>query len=279
MQSLFVKIFLGFVVVVILVGTSLETSSILANYYEVRWQMVLHSIMPMEAEKCARLYEQSGKQAVEDYLDELQKQKSVRFYFFDEDGNSLLDRGAPEIVLKLAKAREGLNRTAQQNLSMVDPKRGIAMRLVPGPSGKKYNLAFQQSPTLIMPVSEAVGTHPYLRLLVVGLLGAGLCFVLARHITKPVRRLRSATADIAAGKLKTRVDPSVRRRHDEIGTLGRDFDRMAEQIEALVTAQRELLGDVSHELRSPLARMIVALGLLPQASPDEAAEYANRICL
>jgi two-component system sensor histidine kinase CpxA len=277
MQSLFAKIFLGFVVVVILVGTSLETSSILANYYEVRWQMVLHSIMPMEAEKCARLYEQSGKQAVEDYLDELQKQKSVRFYFFDEEGNSLLDRGAPEIVLKLAKAREGLNRTAQQNLSMVDPKRGIAMRLVPGPSGKKYNLAFQQSPTLIMPVSEAVGTHPYLRLLVVGLLGAGLCFVLARHITKPVRRLRSATADIAAGKLKTRVDPSVRRRHDEIGTLGRDFDRMAEQIEALVTAQRELLGDVSHELRSPLARMIVALGLLPQASPDEAREYINRI--
>src|SRR5436190_6270412 len=180
MQSLFFKIFLGFVLVVILVGTSLETSSILANYYEVRWQTVLHSIMPMEAEKCARMYEQSGKQAVEDYLDDLQRQKSVRFYFFDEDGNSLLDRGAPEIVLKLAKAKELLNRTAQQNLSAVDPRRGIAMRLVPGPSGKKYTLAFQQSPTMIMPVSEAVGRHPYLRLLVVGLLGAGLCFVLAR---------------------------------------------------------------------------------------------------
>lgn len=277
MRSLFFKIFLGFVLVVILVGTSLETSSILANYYEVRWQMVLHSIMPMEAEKCARMYEQSGKEAVETYLDELQKQKSVRFYFFDEDGNSLLDRGAPEIILKLAKAKEALNRTAQQNLSMVEPRRGIAMRLVPGPSGKKYNLAFQQSPTLIMPVSEAVGTHPYLRLLVVGLLGAVLCFVLARHITKPIRRLRAATENIAAGKLRTRVDPSVRRRHDEIGTLGRDFDRMAEQIEALVSAQRELLGDVSHELRSPLARMIVALGLLKHASPDEATEYINRI--
>jgi len=138
-------------------------------------------------------------------------------------------------------------------------------------------LAFQQSPNLIMPVSEAVGTHPYIRLLVVGLLGAGLCFVLARHITKPIRRLRAASADIASGKLKTRVDRSVCRRHDEIGTLGRDFDRMAEQIEALVTAQRELLGDVSHELRSPLARMIVALGLLKQAAPDEAPEYINRI--
>jgi signal transduction histidine kinase len=277
MQSLFVKIFLGFVVVVILVGTSLETSSLLANYFEVRWQMVLHKVMPMEAEKCSRLYEESGKQAVADYLDDLQRQKSVRFYFFDEDGNSLIERGAPEIILKFAKMKESLERTARENLSLVDPRRGIALRLVSGPSGKKYVLAFQQSPTLIMPVSEAVGKHPYLRLLVVGFLGAGLCLLLTFHITRPIRRLSAATDGIATGKLKTRVDPSVRRRHDEIGTLGRDFDRMAEQIEALVTAQRELLGDVSHELRSPLARMIVALGLLPHASPDEAKEYINRI--
>src|ERR1041385_1695578 len=132
MQSLFVKIFLGFIVVVILVGTSIETSSILANYYEVRWQMVLHNIMPMEAEKCARMYEQSGKQAVEDYLDEMQKQKTVGFYFFDEDGHLLIDRGAPEIILKLATNKEALERTARQNLSMVDPRRGIGMRLVSG---------------------------------------------------------------------------------------------------------------------------------------------------
>jgi len=277
MRSLFFKIFLGFVLVVILVGTSLETSSILANYYEVRWQMVLHSIMPMEAEKCARMYDQSGKQSVEDYLDDLQRQKSVRFYFFDENGNPLLDRGAPEVVLKTVKAKEALERGFRENLSTVNPRQGIGARLVTGPSGNRYVLAFQQSPNLIMPVSQAVGTHPYIRLLVVGLLGAGLCLLLTFHITRPIRRLRAATRDIAAGKFKTRVDGSVRRRHDEIGTLGRDFDRMAEQIEALVSAQRELLGDVSHELRSPLARMIVALGLLKHASPDEATEYITRI--
>src|ERR1051326_3977101 len=104
MRSLFFKIFLWFCVIVVLVGVSLETSSILANYYETRWQMVLHSVMPMEAEKCARLYETSGKQAVQDYLDELQRQKSVRFYFFDEDGHSLLDRGEPEPVFGKSQA-------------------------------------------------------------------------------------------------------------------------------------------------------------------------------
>lgn len=279
MQSLFFKVFLWFCVIVVLVGTLLETSSILANVYEERWQIVLHSIMPMEAEKSARIFENSGKQALQDYLDELQRQKSVRFYFFDEEGNSLLDRGAPDLIQKAAKNKEALNRTAQQNLSLVVPRQGVAMRLVPGPSGRKYNLTFQQSPALIMPFSETVGRHPYWRLLVIGLIGAALCFLLTRNITQPIIRLRAATAGIAAGRLKTRVDPSVRRRRDEIGTLGRDFDRMAEQIEVLVNAQRDLLGDVSHELRSPLARLIVALGLLRQGSAAEAPEYLNRIGL
>jgi signal transduction histidine kinase len=277
LNTLFFKIFAGFCVIVVIVGMSLETSSILANYYETRWQGVLHTIMPMEAEKCARIYEQSGKQAVQDYLDQLQAQKSVRFYFFDEDGNPLLDRGAPDLVLKLAKNKEALERTAHENLSLVNPRQGLAMRLVPGPSGRKYILAFQQSPNMIMPASEAIGTHPYLRLLAIGLFGAVLCFLLTRHITKPISRLSETATSLAAGRLDSRVDHSVRNRYDEIGALGRNFDRMAEEIEALVNAQRDLLGDVSHELRSPLARLTVALGLLQHASPAEISEYASRI--
>src|SRR5258707_2034091 len=136
------------------------------------------------------------------------------------------------------------------------------MRLVEGPSGRKYNLTLQQSPMTILPVSQVVGEHPYLRLLVVGLIGAALCFLLTRNITRPIVRLRAAASGIAAGRLKTRVNPRVRRRRDEIGTLGRDFDRMAEQIERLVTAPRDLLGDGSHALRSPLSRLIVAVQLL-----------------
>src|SRR5215475_7362663 len=225
MQTLFFKIFFWFCVIVVLVGLSLETSSILANYYETRWQMVLHSIMPMEAEKSARLYEASGKQAVEDYLDNLQREKSVRFYFFDEEGNSLLDRGVPELIVKYAHQKEGLDRTARENLSLVNPRVGLALRLVDGPSGHKYILAFQQSPTVIMPVSEAVNTHPYLRLLAIGLFGAVLCFLLTRNITKPIMKLRAAAGDIAAGRLKTRVDPSVRRRYREVGRLHRCFGR------------------------------------------------------
>ena len=277
MRTLFLKIFFCFLVIIVLVGTSLETSAILARYYEDRWQQTLHSIMPMEAERAAIMYETSGPEALKAYLDELQARKTVRFYFFDDNGETLLDRAAPDAVLRLARNKENMARTTAQNLSAVVVRQGIAIRQAAGPSGRIYMLAFQTSPSHLVPISEQIGKHPYFRLLAVTLFAIGLCVVLTLHITRPLGKLRQATSDIAEGRLKTRVKPAIGRRHDEIALLGEDFDRMAEQIERLVTAQRNLLGDVSHELRSPLARLIVALSLLKQAPGEEAGEYQNRI--
>lgn len=279
MRGLFIKIFLCFLLIIVLVGTSLETSSILARYYEDRWQQTLHSIMPMEAEKAAVMYETEGPEALRAYLDALQSRKTVRFYFFDEEGEPLLDRPAPPNVLGIAQNKESVARAAAQGLSGVNVRLGIAIRQVVGPSGKRYSLAFQTSPSHLVPLSEAIGGHPYLRLFAIALIAMGLCFALTLHITRPLGKLRQAAGDIASGRLKTRVKPEIGRRHDEIALLGDDFDRMAEQIERLVTAQRNLLGDVSHELRSPLARLIVALSLLRQAQGEEAGEYQNRIGL
>jgi signal transduction histidine kinase len=109
--------------------------------------------------------------------------------------------------------------------------------------------------------------------------GAIFCYFISSYLTKPLNRLGEAAAKIAEGRLDTRVDPSLKRRRDEIAGLARNFDRMAERIEALVTGQRRLLGDVSHELRSPLARLIVALSLARQGPAEEAAENLDRIGL
>ena len=254
MRTLFLKIFFCFLVIIVLVGTSLETSALLARFYEDRWQVTLHSIMPMEAEKAARMYETEGPEKLRDYLDDLQSKKTVRFYFFDEDGEALLDRPAPPVVQEIARSKEAMERIMAQGLSAVSVRQGIAVRQVTAPSGRKYSLAFQTSPSHLVPLSEAIGSHPYLRLGVITLIAIGLCLGLTLHITRPLGKLRQAASDIADGRLKTRVKPAIGRRHDEIALLGNDFDRMAEQIERLVTAQRNLLGDVSHELRSPLAR-------------------------
>jgi signal transduction histidine kinase len=109
--------------------------------------------------------------------------------------------------------------------------------------------------------------------------GVVFSFFMSRYLTKPLAKLGEAAAKIAEGRLDTRVDPSLRRRRDEIADLARNFDGMAERIEALVTGQRRLLGDVSHELRSPLSRLTVALGLVKQGPAEEAAESLERIGL
>lgn len=116
-----------------------------------------------------------------------------------------------------------------------------------------------------------------IRALITLLFGGVGCFLLARSITAPVKALREATRRIAAGDLSARSGASGRSRRDELVDLGRDFDRMAERLEALVHAQRRLLTDISHELRSPLARMNVALALLRDRSGAHPDEMIDRL--
>ncbi len=116
-------------------------------------------------------------------------------------------------------------------------------------------------------------------LMLFSLAGAIFCYFLSRYLTRPLQQLSEAATGIAEGRLETRVHPSLRKRRDEIAGLARNFDRMAERLEAMVTGQRRLLAEVSHELRSPLSRLIVALSLVKQGPPDEADENLARIGL
>jgi two-component system sensor histidine kinase CpxA len=93
------------------------------------------------------------------------------------------------------------------------------------------------------------------------LTAALLCYLLARYIVSPVVKLRTVTRQVADGDLSARVGPLLGRRRDELAAMGRDFDAMATKIEMLMTSQQRLLRDISHELRSPLARLNVALDL------------------
>jgi two-component system sensor histidine kinase CpxA len=109
------------------------------------------------------------------------------------------------------------------------------------------------------------------------LVSGGVCFVLARQVTRPIRALREAGSRIAGGDLAARVGPAVGARRDELGSLAREFDRMADRVQALVGSQQQLLRDVSHELRSPLARLQVAVGLLRQRSGNAPDGDLDRI--
>ena len=102
--------------------------------------------------------------------------------------------------------------------------------------------------------------------------GVLLCYWLALHLTSPVRALQKAVERFGRGDLSARVGSN---RGDELGQLARTFDRMAGRIETLLTAERRLLLDISHELRSPLARLGVAVELA--RSGDDANSALNRI--
>jgi len=106
----------------------------------------------------------------------------------------------------------------------------------------------------------------------------GLLFsaVLAWNLTRPMLQMRKAFGRVAQGDLSVRLFSSMGKRHDELSEVARDFDSMAERLQVLVKAREELLHDVSHELRSPLARLQLAIGLARQ-NPSNVETSLSRI--
>ncbi|OSI11892.1 sensor histidine kinase [Neisseria canis] len=108
---------------------------------------------------------------------------------------------------------------------------------------------------------------------VVGLL---LAYILANNITKPIRILGRGMNRLAAGDLETRISQQMTDRDDELSQLADQFDKMAQQLQKLVEKERHLLHHVSHEMRSPLARMQAIVGLI-QTQPKKQDEYLQRL--
>jgi two-component system OmpR family sensor kinase len=171
-------------------------------------------------------------------------------YVVDEAGRDVLGRAVPAAAL--ARAREIVRRRGE----------GFRARSVVGPGGERYLLFAPQPPGMRLPPRPLL--EPW-QLIAIGLV-TSLVFsaTLAWYLARPIRSLRSAFDGVAAGRLETRVSPKIGSRRDEIADLGSDFDRMAGQLQSLIDAQRRLLHDVSHELRSPLARLHAAIGLARQ---------------
>ncbi|RDJ98439.1 HAMP domain-containing sensor histidine kinase [Paraburkholderia lacunae] len=123
------------------------------------------------------------------------------------------------------------------------------------------------------------GAMPWV-LLIPGLSGAAVglpvAFALAWYLSKPLRHLSQALRDAARARFEVRVSPALGSRRDEFADLAREFDDMAARLQQAAMQQRQLFHDVSHELRSPLARIQAAIGLMQQ-DPQSAAAMAERI--
>ena len=215
---------------------------------------------------------QSGAMAVEEvelhgapaasaYLARIEDQTHLQACLFDVSGNVLAGSNC-------AAFSETISRLTVTHTSEVSWRHGstrIAVRL-PGRNGAAYVYATS------VPTGPPLSRVAIVRQWCIALLVSGfICYLLTRYLTAPILRLREASQHLAAGELSTRAAAEMERRQDELGSLVRDFNTMADRIEELISRQRQLVSDVSHELRSPLARLNVALDIGRQRKGDDPA--------
>jgi two-component system sensor histidine kinase CpxA len=275
-RSLFLKIFLWFWLTVVLVGVTLV---VMTTHLTVpgnpQWRMEASMYLAEEAKREVESLERDGKPGLERCFEDLQLGGFPPHFLFYENGEEVLGRNPPPEAKDLA---EMVNHQVPFRVVVhVFGGDRFAARQVVGSSGRRYTLVVAIAHIPIPSLLTQVSREANFPLAAVFLVGGVLCFWLTRHITSPISQLRESASRIADGRLDTRVEKNLRRRGDEIGGLGLSFDRMAERIESLVNAQQQILGVVSHELRSPLARLCVASGLLRPCVPEEKMEYLDRI--
>ena len=142
-------------------------------------------------------------------------------------------------------------------------------------NGRAYTVIGRAQPGFVS--FEGAPVFPWTNVVLAIVVSGVVCFALARYLAAPLREVRDVSYRLAAGDLQARAGPAVGVRRDEIGDLVRDFDTMAARIEALVHAQNQLLSDISHELRSPLARLGVALELARRKAGHAAQVDLDRL--
>ena len=268
-RSLYLKIFIWFWVAMIIINVATFALFALTRPTPIRrsWRD-LTQVGP-NAQRAAEIYEQSGAGALTAALQSTEKSSGVSATFFDESNKELSGRtppaGTQELLARAAESRE-----IEFNFAGRDT---LVARPVVSSKGQRFTYVAHIPRPPFQP-----GLQPLLfRLLVILVIGGIFCFWLARYLTTPLLKLRTTTNELAEGNLGARVADKLTKRRDEIGQLGRDFNGMAERLESMVKAQQRLLGDISHELRSPLARLGVALGLARQRSGADANGALDRI--
>ena len=262
MRSLLLRFFLAFW---LMIGMTIGGAALLGFYYSERAHAAIERFEVSEAmlEASAALRE-DGRDGLTEWLDSLPGVTGSLIYVVDERGDDLLERQLPRAVA-FALRRFGHRRPRNpRDFGNLRPARPFT-ELV-GPDGSVYTF-------FVMPPRGVVGrwlanrSRPGLIILAI-IVSAAISYFLARTIARPVRQLRSSATAIAAGKLDTRVASSVANRRDEIGLLAKDFDQMANELQRASQRQTELTRNISHELRSPLARLRVALELARRKSGD-----------
>ena len=280
MNRLFAKIFLWFwaTTITVVVATAIATMQFNRSFGIDPLRAHFQRTQSAYAEAAGSILDTQGLDELRIWMQELQGPGGApgQLQLLDDGGRAVFGAAAAADITAVLSARDnGVATPAMLDDVFFDPIYGL--------DGERYWFVsdMRRSHRRGAHITRVLRIGPHapgvggFRLGVAVLVSGIVCYGLARYLTKPIGRLQAASAQIAGGNFTVRVDDG--RRRDELGDLGRDFDRMAAHLERLNTSQQQLLRDVSHELRSPLARLQVAVGLARQRGGDSVKVELDRI--
>lgn len=262
MRSLYWKIFLSFwlATILIIITTAWVTSEIAqTSSIPAREQVFMDSY----ANAAVATFESGRHGALKKWLEQTGLSKQMSLYLLCSTGEIIGNQAPPDVIKQITEdlVKEELDD------GLLKFGNVIVSHEILSTSGKAYRLAaVSEKPLSHFVVIPWAGLT--LRLVIaVGISGL-ICYLLSLYLTQPLRSLRMAAKSIATGKLSTRVGRLKGHNRDEIAELSDEFDQMAEQLEGIVNSKERLLQDISHELRSPLARLQIAIELGRKKAKD-----------
>ena len=265
MRSLFLRFFVSFWV---LIGIILGSAAVGGFLYAERLQATIEDFEVGESMlEASAILASGGRGALVGWMRELPRDDGVIVFIVDADGRDIAGRDVPFAVQRYFQRHQA--RLHTDDVDSEEQRGHRRYRRLP-------HLTAPDGDVLTMLVTPARSRNAFLNwpnaqywLLAFALLASGLVsYALAATFSRPVRKLREATVALADGDLDVRIGDALGKRRDELGMLGNDFDAMAEKLQRAAEQQTELSRNISHELRSPLARMRVALELARRKSGE-----------
>ena len=223
-----------------------------------------------ELRSAARAFREGGVGGLRRRVEEMQSLRGVSLYALDADGRDVLDREVPATVADAAahpiQDSEGLHANRMRLRKLVSSDGATQLTAV---------AAYRGSPLLRM-LYRRPNTF-WWNVLAAMVISAVFSMLLAAYITSPLARIRASAHRVARGDLSARVGELPFGRSVEILSLANEFDQMAARLKDLVEGQQRLIRDVSHEMRSPLSRLRVALELARAQVSGDAEKQLQRI--
>jgi two-component system OmpR family sensor kinase len=225
------------------------------------WILSRHPGLHKLPQAWTELYESQGEDAAQDYLQNLKRKYHIDVQVLNESGDPVV-RGTFSPRAAALEARQGDD-------SRQLPWRRLTSEYTSEKTGENYLLIYR------IPHPELDAWHRDSLMWPLSALGIALVvltlfsLLVTLSITRPLSRLRGAVHDLGQTTYQQNSLAQLANRRDEFGVLANDFNRMGARLQSLISSQRQLLRDVSHELRSPLARLRIALALAERAEPAE----------